>query len=256
MFNNSNKNVLVTGAARRIGAAIALDLASNGWNVVVHYQDSIDEATRLVHAITKHGGKALAMQADLSKNKQSKYLIEEATKKVGTLTCLINNASIFEPDTIETTTPDSWDRHIQANLQAPLFLIQRFSELLPDGLKGNVINLLDQRVWNLTPYFISYTVSKAGLWTLTKSLALALAPSIRVNAIGPGPALPSSRQSNELFAEQCAATPLQCGTSPEEICRTVRFLLRTPSMTGQMIALDGGQHLGWAQPKSDFEPSE
>jgi NAD(P)-dependent dehydrogenase (short-subunit alcohol dehydrogenase family) len=145
---------------------------------------------------------------------------------------------------------------MRANLQAPLFLTQQFAELLPEGEIGDVINLLDQRVWNLTPYFVSYTVSKTGLWTLTKSLALALAPRIRVNAIGPGPALPSPRQSNEEFTEQCAATPLGCGTSPDEICHTVRFILSMASLTGQMIALDGGQHLGWAQPNGDAVPVE
>jgi len=256
MIETKSKNVLVTGAARRIGAAIARDLAANGWGVAVHYQDSADEASRVVEDITASGGKAVALQAELSQDGQAQALIDAATGKLGPLTCLINNASVFEPDTIETATPASWNRHMQANLQAPLFLTQQFAEMLPDGECGNVINLLDQRVWNLTPYFVSYTVSKTGLWTLTKSLALALAPSIRVNAIGPGPALPSPRQTDAEFAEQCAATPLNCGTTPAEICQTVRFILSTPSMTGQMIALDGGQHLGWAQPNGDAEPVE
>jgi NAD(P)-dependent dehydrogenase (short-subunit alcohol dehydrogenase family) len=256
MTETKSKNVLVTGAARRIGAAIARDLAANGWGVAVHYQDSADEASQVVDDITAQGGKAVALQAELSQDGQAQALIDAATEKLGPLTCLINNASIFEPDTIETATPGSWDRHMQANLQAPLFLTQQFAEMLPDGECGNVINLLDQRVWNLTPYFVSYTVSKTGLWTLTKSLALALAPRIRVNAIGPGPALPSPRQTDVEFAEQCAATPLNCGTTPAEICQTVRFILSTPSMTGQMIALDGGQHLGWAQPIGDAEPVE
>ncbi len=250
------KNVLVTGAARRIGAAIARDLAADGWSVAVHYQDSADEASRVVDDIKAAGGNAIALQAELSQQDQPTALVEAATDKIGPLTCLINNASVFEPDTVQTASSESWNKHMQANLQAPLFLIQRFADLLPEGEPGNVINLLDQRVWNLTPYFVSYTVSKTGLWTLTKSLALALAPQIRVNAIGPGPALPSPRQSAEQFAEQCAATPLGCGTTPEEICRSVRFLLSTSSMTGQMIALDGGQHLGWAQPNSEAEPVE
>jgi len=251
MHDSHYKNALVTGGARRIGGAISRDLAADGWNVAVHFQDSAEEADSVVKDIRAGGGNAVAIQAELSQDDKSKALINEATNQIGALTCLINNASVFESDTIETATPKSWNRHLQTNLQAPFFLTQRFAELLPKGGTGNIINLLDQRVWNLTPYFVSYTVSKSGLWTLTQSLALALAPRIRVNGIGPGPALPSPRQSAQQFAEQCAKTPLICGTTPEEICGAVRFILSSPSMTGQMIALDGGQHLGWTQPNDD-----
>ncbi|NKB22405.1 MAG: SDR family oxidoreductase [Alphaproteobacteria bacterium] len=256
MSDKPLKNALVTGAARRIGSAIARSLAADGWSVAVHYQDSAEDAASVVNDIKAAGCNAVAIQAELSDDRQATALIEQATKEIGPITCLVNNASVFEPDTIETATADSWNRHIQANLQAPFFLTQRFSELLPDDQTGNVINLLDQRVWNLTPHFVSYTVSKSGLWALTQSLALALAPRIRVNGIGPGPALPSPRQSQEQFAEQCADTPLGQGTSPEEISQAVQYILSAQSMTGQMIALDGGQHLGWAQPNDDAAPVE
>ena len=154
----------------------------------------------------------------------------------------------------ETATRDSWDRHLAVNLRAPFVLIQDFSARLPPSAGGIVVNMLDQRVWRLTPYFLSYTLSKAGLWTLTQTMALALAPRIRVNGIGPGPALPSPRQSREQFERQVAAMPLGRGTGPEEIAAALRFILSAPAMTGQMIALDGGQHLGWATPPRARSP--
>ncbi|MEE2655188.1 MAG: SDR family oxidoreductase [Pseudomonadota bacterium] len=249
-------NVLITGAARRIGAAIAQDLAADNWKVAIHFKSSEKKATKLVNKIKDAGGDAVAIQADLGQDNQAEVLINEATQKLGTITCLINNASVFEFDTIETATNDSWHRHLKTNLQAPFFLIKRFCELLPPEINGNVINLLDQRVWNLTPYFTSYTVSKAGLWVLTQSLALALAPRIRINGVGPGPALPSPRQTNQQFIEQCINTPLNRGTTPAEICKAIKFILASPSMTGQMIALDGGQHLGWANSNDNDTPVE
>src|SRR5690606_17659052 len=169
---------------------------------------------------------------------------------------LVNNASLFEMDTIETVSRDSWDAHIEINLRAPLVLSQAFARQLPDGAQGNIINLLDQRVWKLTPYFLSYTVSKMGLWTLTRTLAMAFAPRIRVNGIGPGPTLPSARQTPEQFEELCRAVPLGRGTTPEEICEAVLFLLSAPAVTGQMIALDGGEHLAWALPSRGFVKHE
>jgi NAD(P)-dependent dehydrogenase (short-subunit alcohol dehydrogenase family) len=168
----------------------------------------------------------------------------------------VNNASRFERDEIDSVTRESWDGHLEANLRAPFVLAQGFAAALPAGRCGLIVNLLDERVWNLTPHFVSYTVSKSALWTLTRTLALALAPRIRVNAIGPGPALPSARQSDAQFARQCASLPLRRGTSPEEICQAVRFLLAAGAMTGQMIALDGGQHLGWAQAGEHGRPEE
>jgi NAD(P)-dependent dehydrogenase (short-subunit alcohol dehydrogenase family) len=190
----------------------------------------------------------VTLRADLGREAETSTLIGRAEAALGRLRLLVNNASTFDRDGWNTADRASWDHHMEPNLRAPFVLIQGFARQLPEPEQGNVINLLDQRVWNPTPAFITYTLSKIGLWGLTQTLALALAPRIRVNGIGPGPALPSPRQTQAQFDEQCASLPLQRGTSPEEICRAVRFLLASPSLTGQMIALDGGQHLGWAPP--------
>lgn len=239
---------LVTGAARRLGRAMARDLADHGWAVAVHYHSSRDDAEALVTEIEAAGGRAVALQADLAREEAVRTLVPRAVEALGPLGCLINNASAFDQDTALSATRESWDRHIEPTLRAPLVLTQAFHAALGKDGEGVVVNMLDQRVWNLTPYFLSYTVAKTGLWTLTRTLALALAPRVRVNGLGPGPALPSPRQSEEQFARQCAMMPLGRGTSPEEICAALRFILEAKSMTGQMIALDGGQHLGWAQP--------
>ncbi len=245
-------NALVTGAGRRIGRAIALDLARAGWAVAVHYNNSAQAAEEVVAEIEAGGGRAVALQAELSDEAQAAALVPDAAAALGPLGCLINNASAFENDSVETADRASWDRHMDANLRAPFVLTQAFARALPEAAGGVVINLLDQRVLNPTPFFLSYTLSKAGLWTLTQTLALALAPRIRVNGIGPGPALPSARQTPEQFARQCAMMPLGRGTSPAEICAAVRFILAAKAMTGQMIALDGGQHLGWSQPPAGY----
>ena len=246
-----HKKVIVTGGAKRIGRKIAIDLGKIGWEVAIHYNKSNKDAAEVVEKIEKGGGRAVAIHAKLDKKEGIKNLFEAATSSLGPINCLINNASVFEHDTLETVTTKSWDKHINTNLKAPVFLIKEFAKSLPNNLSGNVINLVDQRVWNLTPYFLSYTMSKTGLWALTQSLALALAPDIRVNAIGPGPTLPSPRQTITQFAQQCAATPLSRGTPPQEISNAVQFILSNQSLTGQMIVLDGGLHLGWAQPKSN-----
>jgi NAD(P)-dependent dehydrogenase (short-subunit alcohol dehydrogenase family) len=238
---------LVTGAGRRIGRAIALDLARQGWAVAVHYHTAAEDAAAVVAEIETTGGRAVAIRADLANEAEVDSLLPRATAGIGTIGCLVNNASVFEQDTVETASRASWDRHLEPNLRAPFVLSQAFARALPADAGGTIVNMLDERVWNLTPYFLSYTLSKAGLWTLTRTLALALAPRIRVNGIGPGPALASARQTDAEFARQCAAMPLGRGTSPDEICTALRFLLAAPSMTGQMIALDGGQHLAWAQ---------
>ena len=173
-------------------------------------------------------------------------LIPCATDALGPLGVLVNNASVFERDEWNDASRASWDAHMEANLRAPFVLMQDFARLLPADRQGLIVNLLDQRVWSLTPHFVSYTISKAALWTLTQTMALALAPRIRVNGIGPGPTLPSLRQSEAQFANQCASVPLKHGSSPQEIGAAVLAMLDLPAMTGQMIALDGGQHLQWS----------
>ena len=254
---NYPRAALVTGAAKRIGRAIALGLAADGWAVALHYRGSAAEAEALAAEIEAGGGRAVTLQADLAIEAETASLIGRASEALGPLGCLVNNASTFELDEVETVSRESWDRHMEPNLRAAFRLSQDFALALPAERQGAIVNLLDQRVWNLTPHFVSYTLSKAGLWTLTQSLAQALAPRIRVNAIGPGPCLPSPRQSDAEFARQCALMPLGRGTTPEEIVEALRFILAMPSMTGQMIALDGGQHLGWAQSsKTPHPPGE
>ena len=239
---------LVTGAAKRIGRALALELAGAGFAVAVHYQRSRAEADALVAEIAKAGGKAAAIRANLRTEAEIAGLIGRATDALGPLGVLVNNAAMFDRDEALTVTRQSWDAHLETNLRAPFVLAQGFARQLPADREGAVVNMVDQRVWNLTPHFVSYTVSKAGLWALTQSLALAFAPRIRVNAIGPGPAMPSPRQSQAQFDRQVASVPLQRGPSAGEIAGTLRFILATPSLTGQMIALDGGQHLNWGAP--------
>ena len=239
---------LVTGAGKRIGRAIALALAEDGYDVAVHYGTSKAEAAAVVAAIEAKGRRAVALAADLAREGETQKLIGAAAKALGPLTCLVNNASRFERDEALSVTRASWDAHLDTNLRAPFVLMQEFARQLPADRNGAIVNLVDERVWNLTPHFVSYTLSKAGLWTLTQVMAMALAPRIRVNAIGPGPTLPSPRQSAEQFARQQASVPLKHGATPNEIAGAVRFILASGAMTGQMIALDGGQHLGWAQP--------
>jgi NAD(P)-dependent dehydrogenase (short-subunit alcohol dehydrogenase family) len=250
------KAALVTGAAKRLGRAIALGLAADGWDVAVHCHGSLAEAEATAKDIRALGRRAVVLQVDLGKESEVETLIPRARELLGPLTCLVNNASVFEMDKIDTVTRDSWDRHIETGLRAPLVLSQAFAKQLPETAEGNIVNMLDQRVWKLTPYFLSYTVAKMGLWTLTRTLALALAPRIRVNGIGPGPTLASERQSTEQFNAQSAAVPLGHGASPDEIAAGVRFILSAPAMTGQMIALDGGEHLAWQQSTKGFMPRE
>ncbi|MSO93152.1 MAG: SDR family oxidoreductase [Rhodospirillales bacterium] len=246
MAAESKGAVLITGAARRIGRAIALDLARHGWAVGIHYNTSRADAEDVARTIRSAGGRAATVHGDLAREEDVSAIVPRAARELGPLACLINNASIFERDSPATATKESWDLHMQVNLRAPFVLVQSFLAQLPAGQPGNVINIIDERVWNLTPHFTSYTVSKAGLWALTQTLALALSPNVRVNAIGPGPTLPSPRQTEEQFKRQWSSIPLGRRVALEEICAAIRFILDAPSMTGQMIALDGGQHLGWA----------
>lgn len=237
--------VLITGAARRIGRAIALDMAHAGWQVGVHYRRSADEANALVDEIRRLGGTAAAIAGDLASQSDVASLVPQCSEALGAPTVLINNASEFLVDSVASVTPGSWDTHLDINLKAPVFLAQSLFLNLPEGTAGNVINIIDQRVWKLTPDFFSYTISKAGLWTATRTLAQALAPRVRVNAIGPGPVLKSVHQTDADFANEAASTLLGHGPTTQEIAQAVRFILASPSLTGQMIALDGGQHLTW-----------
>ena len=256
MVEIKRKAALVTGAGKRIGRAIALDLAAQGWAVAVHYHQSRAEADIVVAEIGRAGGSALAFAADLGCEAEVRALVPAVTERLGPLTLLVNNASRFERDEVADVTRESWDAHMEANLRAPFVLSQDFAARLPAGDCGLIVNLLDQRVLNPSPHFLSYTVSKMGLWALTRTLAQALAPNIRVNGIGPGPTLRNQRQTEAEFAAQWESTPLRRGATPEEICVAIRFLIAAPAVTGQMIALDGGEHLGWAQPAHGFVPVE
>ena len=247
-FGMTQGKVLITGAATRIGRAIALALGTAGWAVVVHHNRSKSAADEVVAEIEKRGSRAIPLAADLTDPRQTSDLVAAATKALGSIDCLINNAALFEGDNIETLDRESWGAHLSVNLTAPLMLTQAFAGQLAANAEGNVINIIDQRVWNPTPHFISYTLSKAGLWTMTQTLALALAPRIRVNGIGPGPTLPSMRQTEFEFEEQWRALPLRRRTKLEDIVEAVNYILGAHAMTGQMIALDGGQHLSWSLP--------
>jgi NAD(P)-dependent dehydrogenase (short-subunit alcohol dehydrogenase family) len=240
---NASRTVLVTGAGRRLGRVMALHLAAKGWRVGVHYHRSEDEAAELVRSIETKGGKAHALRADLAKMEELEPLVRACADVLGAPSLLINNAARFEWDDFASLTPEGWQTQLEVDLRAPVFLIQTFAKTLPAAQEGAVINMLDQKVWRLNPDFLSYTVAKSALWAATQLLAQALAPRIRVNAIGPGPVLPSERQSQAEFEQECRSTPLRRGATLEEICAAVDFLLATPSVTGQMLALDGGQHL-------------
>ena len=242
-FENAPRVALITGAARRIGRALAFDLSSAGWTIAIHYRKSAADADTLVADVEASGGRAKSFQADLIDPEASGALVADVARELGPPLVLVNNASEFLPDTIQNLDDKTWDLHLGVNLKAPVFLAQAMAASLPSDCEGNIINIIDQRVWNLTPEFFSYTISKAGLWTATRTLAQALAPRIRVNAIGPGPVLRSIHQTDDDFARESQSTILRRGASTDEIAAAVRFILATPSLTGQMIALDGGQHL-------------
>jgi len=242
------KTVLVTGAAKRLGRAIALHLGRAGWSVAIHYNKSQAEAEETVSTLHEMGVHAAALNADLSLEDDTQRLVARANQAVGPLTALVNNASVFESDTLSTMTRESWDKHIETNLRAPLVLAQNFAEQLPTTAEGAIVNLLDQRLLKPTPQFLSYGVSKAGLHWLTVTLAQSLAPRIRVNAVAPGPTLRNTRQSEAHFKRQQASTILGRGALPEDVAAATQYLLEARAVTGQMIAVDGGQHLAWRTP--------
>lgn len=243
------KRALVTGAGQRLGQAMAVALAEDGFDVAIHYQSSRDGAEATAKAVEACGRRFVLVQADLGDERSTSELIDKATDGLGGhLGLLINNASIFEDDSAREHTRESWDLHMNVNLRAPVRLSQIFAENLPESARGVIINMIDQRVWKLNPNFFTYTLSKSALWSATKTLAQALAPNVRVNGIGPGPTLQNARQADSDFQKQVDATLTGRGSSPEEIVRAVRFLVDADAVTGQMIAVDGGQHLIWQTP--------
>ncbi|HSZ73775.1 MAG TPA: SDR family oxidoreductase [Rhizomicrobium sp.] len=242
------KNVLVTGAAKRLGRAIALDLAKHGWNIAIHFGNSESDARATADEARKFSVKAAIFQADLSREEETATLIARAAKELGPLTALINSASVFENDDWKNATRASWDKHIETNLRTPFLLSLEFARALPEGEHGAIVNIVDQRVLKPTPQFLSYSLSKGGLFWLNTTLAQALAPRIRVNAVAPGPTLINARQSQADFDRQREATVLGHGAEPQDVCDAVRYLLGASAVTGQMIAADGGQHLIWQTP--------
>jgi NAD(P)-dependent dehydrogenase (short-subunit alcohol dehydrogenase family) len=247
---------LVTAGARRLGRAMALYLAGRGHDLAIHYHSSADEAEATAAEARALGVRAEIFAADLLDLDQTETLVERARDTLGPLTVLVNNASVFEYDNLDSATRQSWDRHMGSNLRAPFVLTQAFARQAPKADRSGsepraqalVVNMIDQRVLKPTPEFMTYSLAKAGLWWLTQTSAQALAPDIRVNAIGPGPTLQGSRQSDDHFARQRAATILQRGAGPGDICAALGYLLDADSVTGQLICVDGGQHLGWRTP--------
>lgn len=234
--------VLITGAAKRLGRAIAIDLAEAGWPVVIHYNGSEDAALEVQETIESTGGKAAIVQADLTNPSDVDDLLARAETLLGPIGVLINNASVFEWDDSATATADNLALHIDVHLKSPLTLSQQFAKRLPDGAGGVIVNIIDSRVLNPKPRHLTYTLSKSGLWTMTQVMAEELAPRIRVNAIGPGPILPPAGQTEAQFRERCERLPLQRPPSLLEACQTVQFLIAQRAITGQLIALDGGDH--------------
>ncbi len=253
--HNPRQAALVTGASKRLGRAMVLALARRGTDVAIHYYSSGDEAQALVREATSLGVCATAIQADFLREAEVERLVARATEELRRpLSVLVNNASVFESDTITDATRKSWDRHIETNLRAPFVLVQKFAAQVAKSTvdhngepvaRGCIVNLVDQRVAKPTPYFATYTVSKMALWDFTRTAALALAPRIRVNAIGPGPTLLAERQSVLHFQQQRQATILNRGANPGDVVAALVYILESPSLTGQLICVDGGQHLGW-----------
>ncbi|MFL2894754.1 MAG: SDR family oxidoreductase [Candidatus Pelagibacter sp.] len=241
------KKIIITGGATRIGAGIAKKLSGSNKEIVIHFNKSKIKAESLRKKLQNYGTKVYLVKGDLSKEKDINKIIKFAKSKLKYFDCLINNASLFENDKLENFKTDSWEKHISTNLRAPALLSKEFSKNIK-GENNNIINLIDQRVFKLTPYFFSYTISKAGLYTLTKTSAISLAPNIRVNGIAPGPTIKNKRQSEKHFKNQYLATPLKKQVDVEEICNAVDFFIKNRSITGQVLAIDSGQSLNWKTP--------
>ncbi len=242
---NAQNVALVTGGAKRIGAEIVRGLAQAGFAVAIHCRNSRGEAHDLAEEIRRGGGRAEVFAADLESNGACEKLIDDATRTLGPLRLLVNSASTFESDGVTELDWERWDRHFDIHLKAPVALTSRFAAALPDETDGLVVNVIDQRVWRLNPRFFSYTLSKSALWTATQTMAQALAPHIRVNALGPGPTMKNDRQSDADFRQQTESVILGHGPALDEFSRTILYLWEAKSVTGQMIAIDGGQHLAW-----------
>lgn len=238
-----NKNLLITGAATRMGKAIALHFAERGWNIALHYFRSSSKAKKLKKIIEQNLVKVVLIKADLKNPKQIENVMPLAKKKLGAIDCLVNNAALFEKDDITNFTTKSWNDHLNINLLAPTILTKQFAKQASKKTVSNIINIIDQRIFNLTPFFMSYTISKSGLQTLTKTMAIRLGPNIKVNAIAPGPTIKSKRQTDRHFRNQVKSTLLKKLVKAEDICDAIEFLISNNSITGQIIAVDSGQNL-------------
>jgi len=241
------RKIIITGGATRIGAAIAEKLAGPNIEIIIHFNKSKSKAESLRKKLQKLGSKVYLISADLSKEKDVQKIIKFSKSKIKFFDCLINNASLFENDKLENFSSKSWEKHISTNLKAPALLSKEFSKNVK-GKNNNIINIIDQRVFKLTPYFFSYTLSKTGLYTLTKTSAMSLSPNIRVNGIAPGPTIKNKRQSEKHFKSQYLATPLKQQVDVNEICNAVDFFIKNSSITGQVLAIDSGQGLNWQTP--------
>ena len=241
------RKIIITGGATRIGAAIAEKLSGPNVEITIHFNKSKSKAENLKKKLQNFGTKVYLVKGDLSKEKDIFKIIKFSKSKMKFFDCLINNASLFENDKLENFNSRSWEKHLSTNLKAPALLSKEFSKCIK-GRKNNIINIIDQRVFKLTPYFFSYTISKTGLYTLTKTSAMSLAPKIRVNGIAPGPTIKNKRQSDKHFKKQFLATPLQKQVNVIEVCNAVDFFIKNGSITGQVLAIDSGQSLNWQTP--------
>jgi NAD(P)-dependent dehydrogenase (short-subunit alcohol dehydrogenase family) len=241
----TTKTALVTGGARRIGAAIVRDLASHGWAVAIHCNTSVAEANALAGDIQKAGGEATVVRADLADQRALARIVPETVAALGPLSLLVNNASVFMKDRFGELHQNVWQKQFDTNLRAPVFLAEAFATQVPGNVEGNIVNIIDQRVLKLTPVMPSYTLTKAALWAATQTMAQALAPKIRVNGIGPGPTFPNPYAKDPGMTKEIAGLPLLRPVDPADFGRAIRFIVDTPSMTGQLLLLDSGQHISW-----------